>query len=216
MTEAFVEQFLPAEAEQFVTDRLADGNTLARAVLKYLPIAQGCIRTFLPLGAVPQSLKDYGTGGKLPTPDVSEWKGTQHGDETLLMIPVPTTDSWLAARIRSHLLRDENNVCVVEDALKRPTDAVLHRVPTKFAACGDEVYHLLFPEDAHEDPILATLRAAKSSVPTFIGVLSRWPRATLNAKPKVLSVDELQALAVETQELFVGAYDGEGYLVWSR
>jgi len=216
MTEALVEQVVPAEAEQFVIDRLTDGNTLAQAVLRLLPLAQGRITTFLPLGAVPRSLKDYGTGGKLPTPDVSEWKGTQHGDETLLMIPVPSTDSWLAAKIRSHLLRDENNVCVIEDALKRPADAVMRRLPTKFAICGDEVYHLLFPEDAHEAPILATLRAAKSSVPIFIGVLTRWPKAMLNAKPKVLSVDELQALAVETEELFVGAYDGEGYLVWSR
>jgi hypothetical protein len=178
-----------------------------------MPLEQGRITTYLPRGVVPHSLDDFAAGGKLPTPPTSEWKGFQSRGETLLMIPVPTTDSWLVAKIKEYLLEARDRVCILEDALKRPGDAVLGKLSTRYAIHDDEVYHLLFHEDAEEQRILETLRAARS-VPTFIGALSMWKGDPLEIKLGALSTSQIKILAANTQKLLVGAYDGEGYLIW--
>jgi hypothetical protein len=199
----------------FVRDRLAHGNTLAEQVLKNMPLEAGQITTLLPAGTVLQSKEEFGLGGKLPAPPVSEWKGLQSGDETLLMIPVPHTDSWLATKVKDYLAQARDRVCVVEDAIRRPADASLHRLSTRRGIYKGEIYHLLFHEDAQEERILETIKAAKS-VPTFIGVLSVWRGDPLAIRIGILSPEQLQALAMNARRLFVGAYDGEGYLFWTR
>jgi hypothetical protein len=215
MREPVIEIPVPRAATAFIVERLNDGNTLAKAMLETLSLAQGCVTTFLPRNVIPESLEDFASGGKLPTPPVSEWKSTKVAGETLLMIPVPTTDSLLVAEIKNYLLQAKDHVCILEDALKMPGDAVLRRVSNKLATYNTEVYHLLFHEDAQEERILGALNNAKS-LPTFIGALTEWPSELLGIKPRVLSLGHLQTLAARTNKLFVGAYDGESYLLWSN
>jgi len=208
-----VETTVGPVARSFILERLSQGNKLAHEMLESLPLTQGRITTFLPSGVVPQSLEDFATGGKLPTPPTSQWKGSKLRDETLLMIPVPTTDSWVVTKIKEYLLEAKDRVCVLEDALKRPGDAVLGRLSSRYATHDREIYHLLFQEDAKEQRILETLRAARS-IPTFIGSLSVWKGDPLEVKFGALSISQIKILANSTQKLLVGAYDGEGYLIW--
>ena len=215
MSATLVETSLGLPAQRFIQERLADGNTFAQEIAKRTQLAQGRIMTLLPSGVVPRSIEDFRTGGKLPIPPTREWKGTQPRDETLLMIPVPNTNPWLAEKIRTYLSQANDRVCIIEDALKHPNDAVLHSLSTRYAIYKNEVYHLLLHEDARNDRILATLRAAQS-IPTFIGSLSIWRDGSQQPEGGVLSLEQLQLLAGNTEELFVGAYDGEGYLYWIK
>jgi hypothetical protein len=202
-------------AEQFIRERLAKGCTLAKAALQALPLAQGQIVTLLPPGVLPQSVDDFGTGGKLPPLPETEWKTAQSRGEALRMIPVPNTDSWLVAKIKDHLGKAADHVCVFEDQFKQPKDPVVQKLLTRYATFNDEVYHLLFQDDAEDQRILDTIRGAKGG-PIFIGVLTTWPLEPRVGGAGVLSRAQLQTLAASAQKLFVGAYDGEGYLIWTR
>ena len=209
-----VETLAVPKAESFVLEQLSNGNALAHEVLRTLPLAKGWITTFLPPGLPGDSLEKFETGGKLPTSPTSQWKGMEHRGETLLMIPVLTADSLLVAKIRDYLLAGKNHLCVLEDALRKPGDAALARLQTKYAIHNDEIYHLLFHEDAREQCILDTLKVARS-IPTFIGAFTRWHGDPLELKVGALSSTQLKALANCTQSFFVGAYDGESYLLWN-
>lgn len=215
MSATYTEARLGQAAGQFMKECLASGNTLARLVLETLRLEQSEITTFLPLGTAPESVQDFGSGGKLPAPPSSEWKYAQAGNESLRMVPVPNTDAELGAKIKEYLLSGNNRVCVLEDALKKPSDPVLSALTTKYATYGSEVYHLLLQEHAQDDSIFTAMKSAKS-IPTFIGVMTSCARPRELATTGEISVDELRELAKRAEIVFVGAYDGEGYLLWRR
>lgn len=209
------EQHLPQFAIEYIEQSLLDGNALARAVLDLVPLRQGRVVTCLPEGVVPRSLGDFRTGGKLPSPPVSDWRSTQRDDETLLMIPVPTTDGWLVEHIKAFLRGGPNRVCIFEDALRRVGDPVLRKVSTRYATFDKEIYHVLLGADAQHEQILAVIRSAKS-VPTFIGALTEWHGIAPSSHPIALSASTIRELAQAADKVIAGAFDGEGYVIWER
>ena len=118
-------------------------------------------------------------------------------------------------KVQQYLAEAQNRICVLENALASANDPVLRKLQTKYATYDNEVYHLLFQEDAQEERILQTIKLAKS-IPAFIGVLSTWQEGPLDTSRSVLSLGHLQSIANNARKLIIGAYDGEGYLIWSR
>jgi len=215
MTVDLAEQHLPHFAIDYVERSLLDGNALAKAVLELVPLRQGQVVTCLPKGVVPISLQDFRIGGKLPPPPVSDWRSTQREDETLLMIPVPTTDDWLVENVKTFLQGGANRVCVFEDSLKRLGDPILREVTTRYATFDKEIYHLLLGADVQAKEILKVIRTARS-IPTFVGVLTEWPSGVQSSHPSSLLPATVRALAQTAHKLIIGAFDGEGYLIWNR
>jgi hypothetical protein len=215
MTVDLAEQHLPPFAIDYVERSLLDGNALAKAVLEHVPLRQGQVVTCLPKGVVPRSAQDFRTGGKLPPPPVSDWRSTEREDELLLMIPVPTTDDWLVKNVAAFLRGGTSRVCIFEDSLKRVGDPVLRKISTRYATFNKEVYHLLLGADSHGEQILKVIRTARS-IPTFVGILTEWPGDLPGSAPISLSPANMRALAGAAQKLVIGAFDGEGCLIWSR
>jgi hypothetical protein len=58
-----------------------------------------------------------------------------------------------------------------------------------------------------------TIRMARSWL--FIGVMSGMTEA-ISANEPSLSEDDLMSLAEEAEGIIVGAYDGEGFLLWTK
>jgi hypothetical protein len=210
-----VEQDLAPWAVEYVRQRLLHGNTLAAAALDNLVLEEGKVTTCLPQGTVLKRLEDFRMGGKLPPPPPSEWRSTERGDETLLMIPIPNTDDWFVGKIREFLDKRRGRACIFEDALARVGDPVLQKVETKYATFGTEIYHLILDTDAEPGYIEKVLRRAKG-IPTFIGVFTEWQGDKPNKNPIALSKENLQALAAKAHKLIVGAFDGESYVIWNR
>lgn len=213
MSVTFVEKRLPPLGTQYVEQQLRDGNSLSRKVLEKISLQQGEVTTCLPRDVVPKSLQDFRTGGKLPTPPPSQWRTAARKDDLLLMVPIPTTDDWLVAKIKHFLLSAQHHVCVFEDSLKQVGDAVLDNLTTTYATFNNEIYHVLFSTDADEQTIKKVLKSAKS-IPTFIGTLTEWQGPRPNRSPIRLSATRLELLAMKTHNLIVGAFDGESYLIW--
>jgi hypothetical protein len=62
------------------------------------------------------------------------------------------------------------------------------------------------------DTIASTVNAAKS-IPQFIGVLTQCSVKAANLDRASVPVAFLQGVARDTQVIFVGAYDGESYVI---
>jgi hypothetical protein len=100
-------------------------------------------------------------------------------------------------------------VCVLENAVALCHERNTARLPNVFCV-GPEVYHLVRPGIDTSGDLLATMRAA-SAIPTFIGIVATIPEALAGASPS--SGEDLERFAGSTVLVFVGAYDGESYVL---
>lgn len=97
---------------------------------------------------------------------------------------------------------------LIENAYARKGDANLTRRKSRHAYCGDDVFHVLLHGASRSDVALA-IREAKA-IPTFLGVLGdahshRWGLE--------IAGPELDDFAESASAVFVGAYDGESFVL---
>ncbi len=130
------------------------------------------------------------------------------------LVPVPSTIDDLTKLISAHLSTPER-VCFLENANASRGDPWLAQpgVPTGYYE--DEVYHWLAGPQP-EAAIKEAVKTARSSF-IFIGALTSLTGTGVElVESGDLSLEALQRLADNTCKLFVGAYDGEGYVIWRR
>jgi len=223
MSDAYKEITLGPEAIDYIRDRLAEGKTLAKFLLDRGDLDKGSVITFLPSDADLSRMNNFSRGGVLPAPppETHHHYTTANGTRTLV-VPVPDTSTQLAAMIQEFLKQEDARICLFESAVAKPTDGFLSTPNAKdlcVLTLDEDVYFLLKENDDLE-MIDKTLRYAKSYL--VLGVLVHFSDKdqflSLDEDPlrKELTVDELKVLAEKTEKIIVGAYDGEGYLIWSR
>lgn len=116
-----------------------------------------------------------------------------------------------------------HRLAVFEDQAAEPSDPWLRASPIPYLAYGSEVY--LFLDSRDRDAIKRgddLLQAAKDLIRAakdyrFVGILTEPPKA---ANTEVVSHTEvslkvIRQLAAGTHYVIVGAFDGEGALIWS-
>lgn len=76
---------------------------------------------------------------------------------------------------------------------------------------------MLDEKDAKDqEKIAKTMREANSDW-RFVCLMSSLPgKERLARRGRSLTADDVRALAERAEKIVVGAYDGEGYLVWSK
>ena len=73
---------------------------------------------------------------------------------------------------------------------------------------------MLAEEDAKPEQIKATIAEAET-LPIFIGAISILPQdSRIYSAQREQAGEELRSLADRAENFIVGAYDGEGYLIW--
>ena len=107
-------------------------------------------------------------------------------------------------------------MCVFEDWMVRKGDPVLSRVKTPFLTFQDEVYYIILGEDAEMDTIKNAIKETPR-IPFSIGIITSQPdELNILSSDENISKAELLMLAERTEKIVVSAYDGEGYLIWSK
>jgi hypothetical protein len=177
-------------AVAWIRARLESGNTLAKRLLA-LPLDGGSVAATLPPDAPDTAFARFDAGG---------------------VTRRAATEPEVAELVAGYLRQGGGRCAVFEDALSRRGDPVLAKQGGRYAWVGDEVYHLLLPGDDRAQ-VTAALRRATSF--SFLGVLAASGGGELRAGQD-LAPGALDALARAADHLLVGAYDGEGVLVWSR
>jgi hypothetical protein len=185
---------LGSDAIQYIRARLKEGNHLSQYVLDHVPLGEGSVSTVLPEATSRDALLNFGAGG------VTKRRDTE---------PV-------IVRAISEYLHAPGRVALFEDKLALCGDASLRRSSrSDFATCDSEVYYFLAGPDTTSESIKKAVRFATSY--RFVGVLAPLPIAMIGLrKGAEISLSNLEEIAQKADYLLVGAYDGEGDLVWAR
>jgi hypothetical protein len=201
---------LGIEAVQYIKTRLSAGHTLAHYLLKIQNIDSGRVTTFLPSGVSMEQANKFEYGGI-----ILRYLTTDDGRK-YAMAPAPSATRYLVKTIKDFLSMDESRLCIMEDALAKPNDPCVSRLKSRLLFFRDDVYSIVYHSDIESSFIRNTIKEAKS-IPTFIGAFTSLPSRdnTFSDRQKI-SEDTLRVLAERTERIFIGAYDGEGYLIWSR
>src|SRR5690349_22612286 len=111
-------------------------------------------------------------------------------------------------------MSDPDAVCIFEDALARSDDPWISCRDTRILTFNDEVYHFLSQNDIAEQ-IVKTIRRATTAWQT-VGLMTYLKPHNRIKDGLEIGVDELQVFADRASKIVVGAYDGEGYLIWGK
>jgi hypothetical protein len=212
MYKKYPKRELGNDSINYIQDCLHHGSTISKKVLKKINFNKGIFFTFLPLNVTEKEALKFDIGGKL----VGSNKKIEI-DSDLFMIEKPNCNLNLADEIRDHLQQKTENICVIENYLAKPDDPWLNRATSNLFFFEEEVYHLLLSNDADKDIILNTI-SESSSIPIFIGFMTsidpniqKYIGCKQYIKEEILTI-----MADRAEKIFVGAYDGEGYLIWSQ
>ena len=138
------------------------------------------------------------------------------GERVYWGTPVPKATGQLAEAIHA-LLSEPEHVCLLENSLAQPSDPVLKRAKCRLLLHNTEVYHPLFGMDRDNTKIANAIREAEHPG-VFVGAVGRVPSGMGCDLVSIstISADQLADFAKAVHTVFVQAYDGEGYLVWTR
>lgn len=201
MTSIYRKVPLGHEAIQYIKDCLKDGKTLSNLLLDICYLDNGQVFTYLPSYLEEKDIKQFKVGGKIQKGFLEEGNSE--------------TDLWLFSEIRSFLTVNNNKICIFEHALARPNDPWISLKKPLFFTYTDEVYIFLSSAVAESKKIEHAVRAAVAYL--FIGVMTSVPYEPCFLRSgKVVTYEKLKALAEKTERIIVGAYDYEGYIIWSK
>jgi len=202
MNVQFKDISLGIEAKDYIVGLLKRGKHLSSCLAQIAHLFSGEIITRLPLYSSYSDATDFTHGCKIKENIKSNY-------------PILTTDAWLAQLIVEFLLKNNNNICIFEDALALPTDKYLIADEIPFFTYENDVYLLITNRKANFDKAIKGINAA--SAYRVIGILTSIC-TTWDLPPNAcsVSIEQLYGLANNAMQIIVGAYDQESYLVWNR
>lgn len=187
------EVYFTEEANRYLMEYLQYGHHLDTQLLTQLDLKKGKVTAFLPADVDPEIAQRFSEGG---------------------IARATESESCLVAMIQKCLTNGEGRLCVFEDPLAHPEDPFPAECNARRLILGKEVYYYLTPKDLEHIQIRRTIREAEHPN-FFLGVMTSIPPG--NVFPQtvgIITTDEIHVLVERTEKIFVGAYDGEGYLIW--
>jgi hypothetical protein len=207
------EESARASAVQYIRRQLGQGKSLAKTLLDAVDFDRGEIITLSPTPLSPTEMIQF-DWGHTPQPQAKP-EHIKIGDASYVAVPKATANEQLVEAIYD-LLRSPESICLLENSLAEAHDGWLQRAKSRVVTNGNEVYHALFSTDRDKGMIEDAIHDDHS--PVHIGAVGyiRAGDSVRIASMKAISTDQLTAFAGNVQSVFVGAYDGEGYVVWNN
>jgi hypothetical protein len=188
-------------AIRYMKSRLVLGRTLAKFLLETIDRSEGTVFTLSPRQLNPTELMEFEIGHV----------DTEGLASAGAISPILGSEKELAELI-SHLLREPQKFCFLENWLATPDDPWVRRAKSHIVTLGTEVYHVM---SSAETRISEAIREA-SQIPVFVGAIGNF---SINMGSSIMAgqtvtADSLKSFAETVECIFVGAYDGEGYVLW--
>ncbi len=201
-------------AAVYIREQLEQGSLLGKLILDRLDLEAGQSWTYVAPGVEEATLHDFRHGCIAPhLPEL-----IHHRDYGSAVEQVNTpSERIITALIHQHMRQGEHSYFVVWGGYARSTDPWLAELPPneRMFFHDDSVYwYLDHGADSEEEAA-----EALGSTPFWnrIGALAKVPGRDGFIHPRQNVTDEeLRAIADGTEMLVIGAYDGEGYVVWSE
>lgn len=195
-------------------ERLSEGRSLAKRLLESQSLDLGRVVTFFPSTTNEELVKSrFRHGGVLPEGPPETHVLIEGG----IAVPISDTSDELIMIIESYLSKSKRAICIFEEALVRPTDPIFLSRSSITASLlyKDEIHYILRHKD-DLNRIEQTTMQAKNFYPGLIGAMTSSPSEEMSFDEGKISADQLQLLAERTETIVLGAYDGEGYLLWKH
>lgn len=208
-----IEVSLGRESLDFIREQLSVGHTLSSTILSTCDLELGSVVTFMSAGVSLKQAHEFTTGGKLPPSDPSTWVSLPEGG---FAVPIPSAMDLLPRKVHEYLQAYHNRIWVFEDFNASPSDPVMKQINSRYVALGNEVYYPL-DRNSTEEAIREAADQAYSFV-SFIGAGASLSPSDAERFSHVKEIEEsdLQRLVSGLDLLSIGAYDGEGFLLWRR
>lgn len=206
---------LNGQAVKYIKQQLLLGNSLAHQLLKLQNLDSGNVITYLPQNVTAKRITNFNEPIlKKPSKKMHRQIVAKDGSKWTV-VPKPNMDESLVNLIIEYLAENKNKVCIFEDALLRSTDPWVTKADTHLVFYNNEVYHIILNHKSEKKQILQIIRRARSWL--FIGVLTSIDMEAVQKQKKgFIAIDDIYILAKETKKIIIGAYDGEGYLIWNK
>lgn len=220
MIDGYREIVIGTEAIAYVKERLNKGKTLARLLLQRQALEQGRVVAALPQYAGDELAKNFLGGFHKEASPVAQDIDLTTGGTGRHIVPKVRTVDWLTEVIHEFLSKKEGGICLLENGLALPSDPWLQRRKSKICVLENDVYHMVSSENVAKGKIMSAIGEAEGAWPPLVGVLARIPlekieQYELREEVRITEKD-LTLVAEQADKIIVGAYDGEGYLLWNR
>ncbi len=208
---------LGSDAIAFMRECLAQGHTLAKFLTLRPDLDHGTIFAPVPPAIELDPIRNFRHGPLLPSPTTNNH--VEYSDEegkSISVVPVPSTNHILEQLIRNYLKQSNHKVCVFEDALATASDPYLKDLSIRMLTLNKEVYYVLLSTDNSEDAVRRTIRQAANPHPGLIAMVTTMTGDDFSFRRGVITRDGLKRLSDKAEKIILGAYHGEGYLIWEK
>jgi hypothetical protein len=208
-----VEVTLGLEGLEYVRECLSIGKALSHSALDMLDLASGVLTTFLPSGVSQADILRFWSGGKVDEETVYIRRDSQ----TMRFGRKQATDTTFFSLIAEHVKSDSAAFCVLEDQLGSPRDPWLADLPAPKLTDGQNMYYLLHSAHTDREAMKRTFNRALSIRPPLIGFLGLGELSTIFDRGQIPPSDPgFREITASTEQILIGAYDGESFLRWRR
>ena len=171
-------------------------------------LESGIVSALLPSTVSEANVDEFESGvlGSAPTPTRTIELNEPDGS-TSHLVEKQSTDTFLVEMIRDFLRQSALHVCVFEDLIALPDEA-LREAPAAIVTVVDGVVFYVLTPSHGRDTIAAVLREAHKGIHMMVGVFGGH-----SSIPKASSLDLADVIA-RLDRVIVDAYDGESYVIW--
>ena len=190
-----------------VAECLSNGKTLAHRLAHDVSIDEGTTYAITAPDLAPEKLYEFDSGNVIPQLPREEW---QLRDGLLIQGVVSARDN-VAKAVAARLV-ETNGTFVAQEYYAVPTDTGFQRRTRPPWIFRDEIYYASLEPTAAE---ASDLLALDDIWPGLTSVVS-----TFDAPRPISSVRDIDSAMIDrivhtAQELLIGVYDGESYLLWT-
>lgn len=212
MPDKLEEIALGQEAIDYISESLRDGKELSSMILNAVELQSGSVVTYLPTKPASFSINQFRSGGIVGgKPDETLPKHELSAQSRFS--PIPNLDHCLISLVTAYLESATAALCLFENQLAQPSDAWLRNSTLHNLNIGATVCHSLTAKDVLDAELISqTVKKSRSIRPPLIGLFT----SVSNGKVHALDEASLKTMVEHTQRIVVGAYDGEGFLLWRR
>jgi hypothetical protein len=178
------------EAFTYIRSCLEQGHTLSSQLLG-LALEQGKVISHLPETVLLEQSLNFKSGG---------------------IAKVNETEGYIITLIADFLSSTAHSYVIFEDSVACPEDQYLASDNYQFFIYNSHVYHFLTEQDVTKEIISRAIRAATSY--SFTGVLVSLSDNLDVQKGKSMDSDSFNLISQNIKHILIGAYDGEGVLIW--
>lgn len=183
----------------YIRECLECGKQLGKQLLTLLNKEHAQLTALLP--------QNVGTRRKLELMSEFRFGGIGSASDTL---------SCLMKMTQEFLATNDNHICIIEDIIVQREDRWISSSNLPILFLSSDVYYFLSSKH-HNDlemigKVISTLDAHRVT-----GILTSLPkgRNPLDEREEI-TLEDINDFADKTQMIMIGAYDGEGVLIWRR